>query len=210
MNLLMLPAVGFFILLLATLFLVGEMLVKTKGIFGILGLALITTYFVFHNTGDHLIWIVALYVGGLFLVFLDGKFINDGTVAIIGVIMMVVAIVIPAPSILYGVLSAAGLIVGGLLSPFFLKVFPSREMWSKVALKDRLSSEQGYNSLNSSYATLVDKRGKTITPFRPVGTIEIDDKHYSAVSDGEWIESGIEIVVVKVDGTKILIKRVEE
>lgn len=210
MSLLMLPAVGFFILLLATLFLVGEMLVKTRGLFGILGLALITTYFVFHNTGDHLIWIVALYVGGLFLVFLDGKFINDGTVAIIGVIMMVAAVVIPAPSILYGVLSAAGLIVGGLLSPLFLKVFQSREMWSKVALKDRLTSEQGYNSLNSSYATLVDKRGKTITPFRPVGTIEVDDKHYSAVSDGEWIESGIEIVVVKVDGTKILIKRVEE
>ncbi|MBM6617233.1 NfeD family protein [Bacillus suaedaesalsae] len=210
MDLLMIPSVGFFVLLLATLFLVGEMLVKTRGLFGVLGLALITSYFIFHNTGEHLIWIVGLYVGGLLLVFLDGKFINDGTVAIIGVIMMVAAVVIPAPSIVYGILSGAGLIIGGLLSPLFLKVFRSREMWSKVALKDRLTSEEGYNSINSSYDSLVGRTGKTITPFRPVGTIEIDGKLYSAVSDGEWIETGVEVVVDKVDGTKILIKRVEE
>ncbi|KAA0549573.1 nodulation protein NfeD [Bacillus sp. BGMRC 2118] len=210
MDFFMIPSVGFFVLLLATLFLVGEMLVKTRGLFGVIGLALITSYFIVHNTGDHVIWIVALYVVGLLFVFLDGKFINDGTVAIIGVIMMVAAVAIPAPTILYGILSGAGLLIGGLLSPLFLKVFPSREMWSKVALKDRLTSEEGYNSINSSYESLIGKVGMAITPFRPVGTIEIDGKHYSAVSDGEWMESGSEIVVVKVDGTKILIKRVEE
>lgn len=210
MDLLLIPAVGFFILLLATLFLVGEMLVKAKGIFGIIGIALITTYFLFHHSGENFIWIVGLYVVGLLLVFLDGKFINDGTVAVIGVILMSAAVAIPAPSILYGVLSAFGLIFGGILSPLLLKVLPSREMWSKVALKDRLTSEKGYNSINSSYLSLVGKKGKTITPFRPVGTIEIEGTHYSALSDGEWIESGIDIFVVKVDGTKIVIQKVEE
>jgi membrane-bound ClpP family serine protease len=210
MDFLLIPSVGFLIIFLATLFLVGEMLVKARGIFGLIGLALVTTYFVFHISGENVLWILLLYTVGLFLVFVDGKVLNDGTVAILGVIMMVIAVAIPAPSIIYGVLSAFGLVVGAVISPLFLKVFPSREMWSKLALKDRLTSEQGYNSVNMSYQLLVGKKGKTITAFRPVGTIEIEGKHYSALSDGEWIEGEVEIVVVKVDGTKIVIKKVEE
>jgi membrane-bound ClpP family serine protease len=210
MDFLLIPSVGFLILFLATLLLIGEMLVKVRGLFGLLGLALITTYFVFHISGENVLWILLLYTVGLFLVFIDGKFINDGTVAIIGLIMMVAAVAIPAPSIMYGILSSFGLIIGAALSPLFLKVFPSRDMWSKLALKDRLTSEQGYNSINKSYELLVGKHGLSTTAFRPVGTIEIEGNHYSAISDGEWIEKNVEIVVVQVDGTKILIKKVEE
>jgi membrane-bound ClpP family serine protease len=210
MDFLLIPSVGFLILLLATLFLIGEMLVKARGLFGLLGLALVTLYFVFHISGDNILWILLLYIGGLLLVFIDGKFINDGTVAVIGLIMMVSAVMIPAPTIIYGILSAFGLIIGASLSPLFLKVFQSRKMWSKLALKDRLTSEQGYNSVNTDFQTLVGKRGVTQTVFRPVGTIEIASIHYSAITDGEWVESGVEIEVVKVDGTKILIKKVEE
>jgi membrane-bound ClpP family serine protease len=209
MEFLLIPSVGFIVLLMATGFIVGEMLVKTKGLFGVIGLGLITTFFIFHVSGDNLLWISILYVVGIVLVFVDGKFINDGSVAILGIILMVVSVVIPAPSIIYGVLSALGLVIGALLAPLLLKVFPSRDMWSKMALKDRLTSEEGYNSLNSSYVKLLGKRGQTITQFRPVGTIEIDGKKISAISEGSWLESGVEIEVYKVDGTKIVIKKVE-
>ncbi len=209
MDFLLIPSVGFLMLLLGTLFLVGEMLVRTKGLLGVVGLALVTSFFVFHLSGDNIIWILLLYVTGLLLIFIDGKLINDGTLAVIGLIMMIAAVIIPAPSLIYGVLSAFGLITGAALSPLLLKIFPSRKMWSKMALKDRLTSEAGYNSVNSSHLKLVGEKGKAITPFRPVGTIEIEGKHYSAVSDGEWIDSGSEIVVVKVEGTRIVIEKVK-
>nr|WP_272495868.1 NfeD family protein [Bacillus pinisoli] len=188
----------------------GEMLVKAKGVFGVIGLVFIASYFTVHNTGDNFIFILSLYVAGLLFVFIDGKFINDGTLAVVGIILMVISVVIPAPTILYGVLSGFGLIVGALLSPLFLKVLPSREMWSKIALKDRLTSEQGYNSVSADYVSLIGKNGITVTPFRPVGTIDIDGKHYSAISDGEWIESEVKVEVMKVEGTRIVIKRVGE
>jgi membrane-bound ClpP family serine protease len=210
MDFIFIPSVGFLILFLATFFIVGEMLVKARGLFGLLGLSLVTTYFVVHIADENIIWILLLYIGGLLLVFIDGKFINDGTVSVIGLILMVSAVVIPAPTIIYGILSAFGLIIGATLSPFLLKVFPGRKLWTKLALKDRLTSEQGYNSVNSTYQSIVGKRGKTLTTFRPVGTIEIEGVHYSAVSDGSWVDSGVEILVVKVDGTKILIQKVEE
>ncbi|WP_246945863.1 NfeD family protein [Bacillus pinisoli] len=210
MDFLFIPSVGFLILLLATLLLAGEMLVKAKGVFGVIGLVFIASYFTVHNTGDNFIFILSLYVAGLLFVFIDGKFINDGTLAVVGIILMVISVVIPAPTILYGVLSGFGLIVGALLSPLFLKVLPSREMWSKIALKDRLTSEQGYNSVSADYVSLIGKNGITVTPFRPVGTIDIDGKHYSAISDGEWIESEVKVEVMKVEGTRIVIKRVGE
>jgi membrane-bound ClpP family serine protease len=210
MDFLLIPSVGFLILLLGTFFIVGEMLVKARGVFGILGLALIATYFTFHSTGENFILILALYIAGLLLVFIDGKFVNDGTLAVIGMILMTISVVIPAPSLLYGVLSGFGLIIGALLSPLLLKVLPSREVWSKITLKDRLTSEAGYNSVNADHLSLLGAKGKTITPFRPVGTIEIKNEHYSAVSEGEWIESEVEIEVVKVEGTRIVVKRVEQ
>ncbi|MFZ3588167.1 NfeD family protein [Bacillus sp. DJP31] len=210
MDFLLIPSVGFLVLLLGTLFLVGEMLVRTKGVLGVIGLALVTSYFVFHISSENIFWILFLYISGLLFVFIDGKFINDGTIAVIGLIMMITAVIIPAPTIIYGVVSAFGLLMGAALAPLLLKKFPSRKMWSKMALKDRLTSEEGYNSVNSTFPALVGEKGKAITPFRPVGTIEINGKHFSAVTDGEWVDSGVDIIVVKVDGTKIVIKKVGE
>lgn len=210
MDFLLIPSMGFLVLLFGTLFLVGEMLVRTRGLLGIIGLAFVTSFFIFHLSGDLILWIALLYIAGLLFVFIDGKFINDGTLAVIGLLMMIASVIIPAPSVVYGILSAFGLIMGAAIAPLLLKIFPSRRMWSKMALKDRLTSEAGYNSVNSSYFTLVGKKGITITPFRPVGNIEINGKSFSAISDGEWIESGSDIVVIKVDGTRIVIRKVEE
>lgn len=186
------------------------MLVKTRGIFGIIGLGLVSTYFVYHLSGENILWVIILYAIGLLLVFIDGKFINDGTIAIMGLLLMVAAVIIPAPTIIYGILAAFGLIIGAVLSPLLLKVFQSRDMWNKMALKDRLTSEEGYNSINSSYKELVGKKGVTTTQFRPVGTVEIEGKQYSAISDGSWLDSDVKVEVVKVDGTKIAVKRIDE
>ncbi len=210
MDILQSPSVGFLVLLFGTLFLAGEILVRTRGILGIIGLALVSIFFSYHLSGDMISWIVLLYVAGLLFVIIDGKFINDGTLAVIGLLLMMVSVILPAPSLIYGALSAFGLIIGAALSPLLLKIFPSRKMWSKMTLLDRLTSEAGYNSVNSSHLLLVGERGKAITPFRPVGNIEIDGKTYSAVSVGEWIDSGSSIIVVKVEGTRIVIQKVEE
>jgi membrane-bound ClpP family serine protease len=210
MDFLLNPSVGFLVLLLGTLFLGGEMLVKARGVFGLVGIALIAGYFTFHNTGENFLLILGLYIVGLLFVFIDGKFVNDGTLAIVGLILMTISVVIPAPSIVYGVLSGFGLITGALLSPLFFKILPSREMWSKIALKDRLTSDKGYNSVNSTHLKLIGTKARTLTPFRPVGTIEVDGEQFSAVSNGEWIDSGVEVEITKVEGTRILVRRVEQ
>ncbi len=199
------PAAGFFVMLLASLFLFGELLVKAKGIFGLVGAGLMVFYFSYHLSEVTAAWTAAAFIAGLVMIIIDGKLVNDGTLAVIGLILMVGSVALPAPGWIYGFLAGSGLVLGAAASLVFLKIFPHRDLWQKVTLKDRLTGETGYNSINQGYRNLVGKIGITKTPFHPVGTIEVDGQSYSAVSDGKWLESGREVKVVSVDGTKIVV-----
>ncbi|WP_062046350.1 NfeD family protein [Bacillus sp. JCM 19034] len=202
--------IGFIFVFLGTLFLIGELFVKAKGIFAILGIAIMATFFSYHVSADAGLWVVILYIIGLLLIIIDGKVITDGTIALIGVILMIVGLSIPSPTFLYGVFVSMAFILGGFSSLLFLKVFPSRELWAKMTLKDRLTSDLGYNSISDEYKVLVGKKGRTISPFRPTGSIEIDGRQYSATSGGLWLEVNTAIEVTSVDGTRIVVKPLEE
>ncbi|MBU8905708.1 NfeD family protein [Desertibacillus haloalkaliphilus] len=210
MEVLSIASVGFLVVGLGTLFLIGELLVRAKGLFALLGVGLMSVYFSYHIAdGAWGLWIVLLYIVGLILIIVDGKVINDGTVAALGVVLMIVGIAIPAPNLVYGILVSMGLVIGGFSAALFLKVFPSRNLWSKMTLRDQLTSEQGYNSINEDYTSLIGRDGKTITPFRPIGTVEIDGDHYSATSESHWLDANVSVEVTAVDGTRIVVKKKE-
>ncbi|MCR6110428.1 nodulation protein NfeD [Bacillus sp. A301a_S52] len=198
-------AFGFFVVFIATLFIFGEMMVRTKGLFGVIGVVIMAIYFSYHVTAGDSLWIVVLYLIGLSLIIFDGKVTTDGTIASLGVLLMVLGLAIPAPGLTYGALVAMGFLLAAPSSYLFTKVFPRRNMWDKMTLKDRLTSEHGYNSMNDSYKELVGKTGITKTPFRPTGTVEVDGKLYSATSDNQWIKEDETVKVLSVDGTRIVI-----
>lgn len=191
---------------LGTLFLLGEVLVNMRGIFALLGIGFITVYFSVYLETNSLILMLAIYFIGILLIIIDGKVLNDGTLATIGAASMLAAVALPAPSFAAGLYAVLGVLLGGGFSLFFLKVFKRREMWNKITLKDQLTSEAGYNSLNEEYLTLMNQEGITLNDMRPVGTIRIGTKDYSAVSNGQWIPKGTEIMIIQVDGTKILVE----
>lgn len=204
-------SIGFLVVLLGTLFLIGELLVRAKGLFAILGIAIMAMYFSYHLTGDGQIgfWVVILYGVGLSLIILDGKVITDGTIALLGIVLMIAGLALPSPNFIYGFLASMGFLVGGFGSLLFLKVFPPRNLWARLTLKDRLTAEEGYNSINETYHELVGKKGNTLSPFRPTGTVEIEGKQYSATSGGQWLEPNMSVKVVSVDGTRIVVKKEE-
>lgn len=211
MEILNIASVGFFVVFLGTLFLFGEFLVKVKGLFAIVGIGIMAAYFSFHiTTGSGMgLWVALLYIIGILLIVLDGKVFTDGTIALLGIFLMVLGIAIPTPSIIYGFLAAMGLLLGVGASFLFIKVFPPRSLWAKMTLKDRLTGEAGYNSINKSYRDLVDKQGKTTTPFRPIGTLIIDGNYYSATSENIWLAEGTVVKVISVDGTRIVVREIE-
>ena len=205
MELLEIASFGFFVIFIATLFIFAELMVKAKGLFGIIGIVLMALYFSYHLTAAGSLWIVLLYVIGLALIIFDGKVTTDGTIALLGILLMILGLALPAPGITYGILVAMAFILAAPASYLFTKVFPSRNMWEKMTLKDQLSSEQGYNSMNESYKDLVGKNGVTKTPFRPTGTVELDGKLYSATTDNQWVQAEQKVKVISVDGTRIVV-----
>src|SRR5690625_6924427 len=76
---------------------------------------------------------------------------------------MILSVIIAAPNFFAGIYAVLGVLVGGALSFTFLKIFKRRNMWSKIALKDRLTKEAGYSSLNEEYEKLVGKTDRKST-----------------------------------------------
>ncbi|WP_416149355.1 NfeD family protein [Salipaludibacillus sp. HK11] len=196
---------GFLVVFIGTLFIFGEVMVRTKGIFGLIGIVIMAIYFSYHLTAGDSFLVVVLYLIGLTLIIFDGKVTTDGTIAAVGILLMVLGLALPAPDLTYGILVGMAFIIAAPAAYLFTKVFPKRTMWEKMTLKDKLSSERGYNSMNEDYHDLVGKTGKTKTPFRPTGTVEIDGKLYSATSDNQWLNEEQDIKIISVDGTRIVV-----
>src|SRR5699024_1503419 len=112
---------------------------------------------------------------------------------------LLVSVAIAAPNFTAGLYAVLGVLIGGGASFLFLKVFKKRNMWNRLTLKDRLTEEAGYSSMNESYASLIGKEGVTLNVMRPVGTVKIENQHYSAVSNAQWLEKDTPIKVVDVD-----------
>ncbi|PWA04817.1 hypothetical protein DCC39_18610 [Pueribacillus theae] len=206
MEIVELPMIGFLVIMFGSLFLFGELFVKAKGIFFIVGIGLFTLYFSHFLTSSKMLWLAIVFLVGLFFIILDGAIVNDGSVTLIGLAVMALSVAVPAPSFLYGFIAVFALFVGFGLSLLFLKVMRPRKMWQRMALKDKLTSDEGYNSVNEEFLSLVGKEGVTATAFRPIGNIEVEGKKYSAITEGQWLEKGVEVTVDSVDGTKIVIK----
>lgn len=192
-------------ILFASCFLFAELFVKAKGILAIMGSGLFISYFSYFLTDQASPWIVFLLVGGLVLIIIDGKIFTTGIIGVFGFVLMILGCALPAPTLIYGMLVGIAFIIGSCGSLSFRKWLPTRDYLDKLTLHDKLSTDRGYNSINADYHDLVNKTGVTLTPFHPVGTVKIDGRNYSAVTDGIFLEKDVRVKVVSVDGTRIVI-----
>jgi len=61
---------------------------------------------------------------------------------------------------------------------------------------------------DKALATLTGKIGVTDSALNPSGTVLIDNEIYTVETDGEFVEAGRGVRVIRVRGSKILVKRV--
>jgi len=64
------------------------------------------------------------------------------------------------------------------------------------------------NVKDKDYAALIGKTGVTDTDMRPSGTVLIDNEIYDARTDGEFVEAGRGVRVIRVKAGKIFVKKV--
>jgi len=78
-----------------------------------------------------------------------------------------------------------------------------------LMLREKTSKEEGYNSADDK-SDLIGKEGVAVTILRPTGIAEINGDNVDVVAEGAFIEKGTPVVVTKVEGFRIVVKKAAE
>ncbi|MFC3039100.1 nodulation protein NfeD [Virgibacillus xinjiangensis] len=88
----------------------------------------------------------------------------------------------------------------------FRRIGADKGVFRHVILKDSTATEQGYVS-SANRLELVGLAGVAETPLRPAGTGVFEGERLDIVSEGNFIEEGSNIKIVKVEGSRIVVRK---
>lgn len=82
--------------------------------------------------------------------------------------------------------------------------------WRRVTLPNRQNRQEGYQAPRPELEKLLGLQGVAATPLRPAGAALIDGKRVDVVTEGEFIMPGTPVLVVMVEGTRVIVKALEK
>jgi membrane-bound serine protease (ClpP class) len=158
---------------------------------------------------------ILLALGGVALLLLEFLVVPGfGFAGILGIVALAAALVMSVvgsgatPEFL---MLAAGRIVLALLAAllasfFLLRFMPRTPFGRRLILESVLGAGQAHGSAPARDLSFLGKRGRASSPLRPAGLAEIDGERVDVVSEGELIEPGTAVEVVRVDGNRIVVR----
>jgi membrane-bound ClpP family serine protease len=78
---------------------------------------------------------------------------------------------------------------------------------SPITLRETLSREQGVNSQSKDMEQFLGIEGTALTDLRPAGIASLSEQRTDVVTRGEYLEKGTPIIVIKVTGNQIIVKK---
>lgn len=141
--------------------------------------------------------------------------IGGGIMVVAAIIMASQTFIIPQNSyqlevFLDSVLGFIAASAGVLITVWVIYRFFPNNWWFRQVVLTPLSSEelaaQEHREQVVSWDHLVGETGLTSTPLVPAGKVRFGHKVIDVVSDGEMIEKGIAVRVVKVSGNRVVVK----
>lgn len=147
---------------------------------------------------------------------------------LIGLALIVIEIIVPG----FGLFGIAGLgaltvgsffVMGGGFEAFLVLLaiyaviiavvllvcfyFPSESKWNPFVLWDKQKNNEGYTG-SGDFSYLLHKTAVTLTPLRPAGTVSVDGERIDVSSFGDYIDKGVTVKIVKIEGSKIFVKTI--
>ena len=111
------------------------------------------------------------------------------------------AIIITTSSMLLGA-------CGALVAPFFFPYLARTHYGSFLFLQESEKRSDGYHSAADGLEELMGKRGVAKTNLRPSGIAAIDGKRIDVVSQGGFVEPNSPIEVIRVEGRRIVVRKI--
>lgn len=89
-----------------------------------------------------------------------------------------------------------------------LKLVSRYKMWYKITLQNKQRKEEGYVAPLPELDFFTGKEGTALTPLRPAGAAEVDGHRLDVVTEGGFIRAGSRVRVIKVEGTRVIVKEI--
>ena len=207
MNLMM--SLDWVLLITMSLAFCQQLFSKKFNFFGVLSLLSLATYIALHSYLTGLsIFILLIFIGGIALIGLE-MFIPGGIVGTVGVVTLVYAIIYVNKSTYYiAFILIISLILAVILYYVNRNVFHKKLMFlDRLVLNASISTEDGYVA-SESRVELLGRKLIAYTDLRPAGVAILDNEKLDVVTDGDFIEKGNKIEVIRVEGMRIVVKKI--
>lgn len=128
---------------------------------------------------------------------------------ILGVMALFAAVILRAKTLTDGLITFALLLVLLVVLAFFFwrSLTKGRLSKSVVVLKESIDAQ---STDREDLRALIGREGICLTPLRPAGNAEFDGQRVDVVSEGEFLQKGTRVVVMRVQGLRVLVKAVSE
>ena len=99
------------------------------------------------------------------------------------------------------VLTMVFAVVAGAL---WFKYFPKTSAGKRLLVEGEAAEWRSYDL---KYAELLGREGVCVTMLRPSGKVQIDERRYDVVSEGDILEAGTVVRVIEVEGNRIVVEK---
>lgn len=150
---------------------------------------------------------IVLFIIGLILLGIEALAPGFGLPGISGIIIILIGIILAMDNVEYAIMSLSiAIIISTFLGIILVRKGYNSKLFKKVILNNKLVTDKGYLS-SSDRSHLIGKEGRTITDHRPSGFSMIENEKVDTISDEGFISKDTEVIVSKVEGSKIIIRR---
>ena len=210
-NMITSPIMAFLLLAMFFLGTIYQLFSNRINIVGVLAFLSIILFFLGHllSGNGSLTTLVLILISGL-LILLE-FFVIGMILGVIGLGLFVLSILIVSGNIcLYSIFLAVIFILAIVEWVIFVKHKKRKiPFLSRLILNDATDKESGYTSFDDR-SHLVGQEAVTHTVLRPSGTIRLGDERYDAVAEGSYISSDVKVKIIYVEGTRIVVRPIEE
>lgn len=204
------PVVVPILLSLASIGLIVELYSPGFGIPGSIGLASLVLYFYGHVVAGLAGYeTIVLLILGMVLIIIE-IFSPGGILGFLGLGAIVGALFMSTDDVGHMTLSIAIALIAGITVAVILykTIGLNKGVLRHVILQDATTTEEGYVSTENRL-DLIGMEGMSVTPLRPAGTAEFDEERLDVVSEGSFIGANSPIKIVKVEGSRIVVRSIK-
>lgn len=202
------PYISGMLLTLGFVGLVVEILTPGFGVGGTISIMGFALYFGGNILAGNSNWTsLILFVVGIILLLIEGIVPGFGLPGIGGIIFVIAGTVLAMQDVARAILTISiAIIISAIVSIVMVKMGHRSKMLGRIILSNRLVGEKGYLSSQAD-DSLTGKSGVSITELRPSGFADIDGEKIDVLSETGFIPKNTPIIVIRVEGAKIFVRR---